>query len=322
VNPLNFTMKAGGGNPLPQTLSVASTGGNFNFSSAVSTGSGGNWLSISNLGADCCGTPYTQTVTVDGSALGVGTYTGEIMLTEYAGRTQSMTVPVTLTVEPASAAFFDILPGQLSFFMATGGSLPPQTVQVRNGGTGTLNWTGKVSTADGGNWLNISPASGAAPTTVTVTVTPGNLPGLGQQAGTFDGTVVLSAPGVTATIPVSVVVGNGVFRQANALSFVMPAGGANPPPQNLPVPSNGSNLNFSSAVYTSNGGKLAYDLQLGGGLLRHAGTHRQRKWRGASRRNVHGRNSAVPVFRAHHDHDGAGHPDRHRMRSLLRHPAR
>ena len=254
VNPLNFTMQAGGGNPLPQTLNVASTGGNFNFSSAVSTGSGGNWLSISNLGADCCVTPHTQTVTVDGSALGVGTYTGEINLTQYAGRTQSMTVPVTLTVEPASAAFFDSLPGQLSFFMAAGGSLPPQTVQVRNAGTGTLKWTGKVSTADGGNWLAISPSSGTAPSTVTFTVTPGNLPGLGQQAGTFNGTVVFSAPGVTATVPVTVVVGNGVFLQANALSFVMPAGGSNPLPQNLPVLSNGSNFNFSSAVYTGNGG--------------------------------------------------------------------
>src|SRR5207248_4383177 len=31
VNPLSFTMTTGGGNPLPQVITIASTGSNFNF---------------------------------------------------------------------------------------------------------------------------------------------------------------------------------------------------------------------------------------------------------------------------------------------------
>jgi hypothetical protein len=254
VNALNFTMTVGGANPLPQTVAIASTGTNFNFSSAVNTGSGGSWLTISNLGADCCVTPFTQTVSVNGSTLGVGTYTGEIILAEYAGRTEVMTIPVTLTVKPATAAYFDNLPGQLSFFLKTGGGLPPQTVQVRNAGTGTLNWTVTGSTADGGSWLSVNPPGATAPSTVTVTVTPGNLPGQGLIAGTFNGQLVFKAPGNTVTVPVSVVVGDNVFTQVNGINFTMPAGGANPLPQVITVPSTGSNFNFSSAVSTGNGG--------------------------------------------------------------------
>ncbi len=263
VNAINFTMSVGGANPLSQTVAIASTGANFNFSSAVSTGSGGSWLTISDLGADCCVTPHTLTVNANGSALGVGIYTGEIVLTEYAGRTMAMTVPVTLTVEPSSSAFFDSMPGQMSFFLKTGGGLPPQTLQVRNGGTGTLNWTVTGSTADGGTWLSITPGSGKAPSTVTVNVIPGNLPGLGLLAGTFDGQLLFQAPGDVVTIPVSVVVGDNVFRQVNPINFVMAAGGANPLPQVLTIPSTGANFNFSSAVNTSSGGSWLTVSNLG-----------------------------------------------------------
>ena len=56
VNPIAFTMPEGG-SALPQVLAVASTGTKFTFSSAVYTANGGNWLTISNLGGECCTTP-------------------------------------------------------------------------------------------------------------------------------------------------------------------------------------------------------------------------------------------------------------------------
>jgi hypothetical protein len=100
----------------------------------------------------------------------------------------------------------------------------------------------------------VSPASGKAPSTVSVAVVPKNLPGQGLTAGTFDGQVVFTAASGVVTIPVSVQVGPNVFSQLNAISFVMPQGGANPLPQILPVVSTGTNFAFSSAVYTGNGG--------------------------------------------------------------------
>ena len=121
----------------------------------------------------------------------VGTYTGQIVLTSRDG-TQTLTVPVTLTVaDPAAGPLFDNLPGQMSFSMQTGGTAPPsQPVQIRNAGSGTLNWTLETSTSDGGNWLNVSSANGTAPSAVNVSITKQNLPGQGLIPGIFVGELV------------------------------------------------------------------------------------------------------------------------------------
>lgn len=265
INAINFTMPQGGGNPLPQILDVSSTGANFTFSSAVYTADGGNWLSISNLGGECCNTPFAMTVSVSASTLVAGTYSGEITFVQYPQRDLAITVPVTLTVEAANApAFFDNMPGQLSFFLQTGATAPSQTVQVRNAGTGTLSWTVKGSTADGGAWLTVAPAKGKAPSTVTVSVVTKNLPGQGLTPATYNGQLVFTAGTDVVTVPVGVVVGPNAFSQLNAISFVMPEGGANPLPQILPVVSTGSNFTFSSAVNTGNGGNWLTISNLGG----------------------------------------------------------
>src|SRR5260370_36577583 len=218
-----------------------------------STASGGNWLSISNLGTDCCATPEAITVSVNAATVPAGTYMGDITFIEYSQQTMELTVPVTLTVEAPQSTFFDTLPGQMSFFLQAGGTAPSQTLQIRNAGTGTLSWAVQGSTADGGAWLTVSPGSGKAPSTVTVSVVTKNLPGQGLSSGTFNGQLVFTAANDVVTIPIGVVVGPNVFRQLNAISFVMSEGGANPLPQILPVVSAGTNFFFSSAVYTAMG---------------------------------------------------------------------
>jgi hypothetical protein len=98
VSPLNFNMNLGGGNPLTQTFSVASTGTAINFYTvAVATGKGGNWLSISPA-TGVHGTPTTITASVNGSGVPAGIYAGEIVFFEYSTNTMAMAVPVTLTV--------------------------------------------------------------------------------------------------------------------------------------------------------------------------------------------------------------------------------
>ena len=265
VNAINFTMPQGGGNPLPQILAVASTGSNFLFSSAVYTASGGGaWLTISNLGVECCATPEAITVSVNASTLPAGTYSGEITFVQYPQQDLAITVPVTLTVEvPGASSFFDNMPGQMSFFLATGGTAPSQSVQVRNGGTGTFSWTVKGSTADGNAWLTVSPANGKTPSTVTVSVVTNKLPGQGLTPATYNGQLVFTGAGDVVTIPISVTVGSNTFSQLNAISFVMPQGGANPLPQILPVVSTGTNFLFSSAVYTGTGGNWLTISNLG-----------------------------------------------------------
>ena len=256
INPLNFTMTAGGANPLPQVITVASTGTNFTFLGSVANSTGGNWLTISPSAYGYgISTPEAITVTANPAVtLAAGTYSSQIILASADG-TQTISVPVTLTIEPTTATYFDSLPGALSFSMVTGGTAPPaQPVEIRNAGAGSLKWTASVSTADGGAWLSISAATGTAPTVPQISVIPANLPGLGLVAGTFVGQVILSTPTDRVTIPVSMVVGASVFRQVNALDFNMTAGGASPLPQLVNIASTGSSFTFLASVANSTGG--------------------------------------------------------------------
>jgi hypothetical protein len=94
---LTLTKAYGGSNPLSQTLSATSTGTNFDFRVTEATGNGGDWLTVTGCGA-YCNTPRTLTASVNPSqTLPAGTYTGQIVLTEYYS-SMSMTVPVTLVV--------------------------------------------------------------------------------------------------------------------------------------------------------------------------------------------------------------------------------
>jgi hypothetical protein len=256
VNPIGFTMPLAGANPLPQVISVGSTDSPFNFSVTASTATGGAWLQVSPSGNDCCTTPEAITVSITAPAgLAVGTYTGEITFTQYSSRSLSMTVPVTLTVAAPTVSFLDNLPGQLSFSLKTGGAAPPyQLFQIRNAGTGTLGWSLITSTADGGSWLGASATKGNAPSTVAIAIVPGNLPSMGLVPGTFVGEITILTASATATIPVTVVVGDSVFTQVNALSFTMPAGGSNPLPQLLTAASTDTAFNFTASAVTATGG--------------------------------------------------------------------
>ena len=253
VNPIAFTMPFGGANPLPQVLSIASTSSAISFAATAATGQGGNWLKVSN-GSGTANEALTVSV-INASTLPAGTYTGEVIVTEYFKRSQAVTVPVTLTIEPASAAFFDSVPGQLAFSLKTSGLTPPaQIMQIRNGGSGTLNWAAATSTADGGAWLKASLLSGTAPSNVSVSITPSMLPGGGALAGTYVGQVVFQTTGDSVTVPVSVTVGASVFEQANPMNFTMPFGGANPLPQILNLASTGSAISFAATAATAQGG--------------------------------------------------------------------
>jgi hypothetical protein len=270
VGPLSFTKVFAGANPLPQILAINSVGASFAFASSASTSSGGAWLSVSVhsgcTGGGSCNTPYAVTVAVNPAVtLAVGTYNGQIVSTSSNG-VASMTIPVTLTIAAADSAFFDNLPGQMSFSLKTGGLAPPsQTLQIRNGGVGSLAWTLAVSTADGGNWLSASAASGTAPSLITVSMLKQNLPNGGIAAGTFTGKLVFqTAGGGSVSVPVSVVVGESVFKQVNAISFTKLFAGPNPLPQVLSISSTGANFAFSSTAYSATGGNWL-SVAVGGG---------------------------------------------------------
>ena len=257
VNAINFVMVSGGANPLPQILTIPSTGAtSLTYTVSSSTATGGTWLSVSP-GAGCCQTtPSTITATVTASpTLAAGTYTAQIVVSPYDNEGVAMTIPVTLTVASVGSTFFDNIQGQMGFFIPTGSGNPPtQNVQLRNAGSGLLNWTVATTTADGGNWLTASVPSGSAPATVSIGVVASALPSSGLVAGTFVGEVVFNSSGGVATVPVSVVVGTNIYVEAGSLTFSKAYGGANPLSQMVQISSAGTAISSIVASATGNGG--------------------------------------------------------------------
>jgi hypothetical protein len=93
--------------------------------------------------------------------------------------------------------------GQANFTYTVGGTVPaPESISISNPGGGTLAW----SASSNSSWLSVTP-SGAAPSTLTVTVIPAGL-----STGPHMGTITITAPGATnspLTIPVSLMVNSG-----------------------------------------------------------------------------------------------------------------
>ena len=256
LNALDFTkMLDSTSNPLSQVVSVTSNGVSFQFSVKVVNGTGGTWLSA-NANGCCYSTPDAITLTANAATnLAAGTYTSEVIITA-SDNSESMVVPVTLSVQQKSATYFDELPGELTFSMAVGGKAPPsQALPIRNAGSGSLSWAASASTADGGSWLTLSSTSGTAPSTPSVGINPASLPSGGQVAGTFVGQVLLKSGTDVVTVPVTVTVGDAVFEQINPLNFTKTLNStSNPLSQVINVASNDANFEFSVATVQGTGG--------------------------------------------------------------------
>jgi hypothetical protein len=240
---------------LPQITTVPSSGDSFNFYASVINGTGGNWLTQSTNSSYAQATPYVITLAANpATTLAAGTYTAEVLLTS-SGDHESQVIPVTLTVAPGNTAYFDELPGGLTFSsQPTGVAIPSQPLLIRNAGTGALNWAATTSTADGGKWLTLNSYSGLAPSSPSVSIVPANLPNAGKVAGTFTGQILLQSASGMVTVPVTVTLGDSVFVQAPGLSFTINQGGAAPASQSLPVASTDTNFAFYASAINGTGG--------------------------------------------------------------------
>lgn len=101
----------------------------------------------------------------------------------------------------SSSPTIGVSPSSLSFSGTVGGSNPAsQSLSITNTGGGTLNW----SASSGASWLSISPTSGTAPSTPSVSA---NITGL--SAGTYNSVITITATGATnspLTVPVTLTV--------------------------------------------------------------------------------------------------------------------
>ena len=194
---LNFTAQTGSG-AQAQTVTISSAQGSAAapFTVLASGASGGvTWLSASPLTGQ---TQAAVTVTANPAGLAVNTYQGTVTFTPTSGGS-AITVNVTLTV--TSQPTISATPTTLTSSFQLGGRAPVFGSITVAGSTSTFSAT--AASTEG--WFTVSPTSGTAPATLTVTVDTTKL----TSAKTFTGTITVSGTGTatgTTTINLSLTV--------------------------------------------------------------------------------------------------------------------
>lgn len=190
-NPLVFGATYPNGKATSQQISVIVSDGTA-FTVAAQVVSGPNWLTANPITA---GSGGSVTVTADASALGIGTYYGNLLVSAGLGATQ---VPVTFTVAPTELT---PSPASLTFTMpAHFGLSSPQQIQV-SGPAGT---PFQVQALDGSlNFLLADPPSGVTPAVINVKTNSSSL-----DPGTYTGTVIFAeGPNYQIPVPITLKVG-------------------------------------------------------------------------------------------------------------------
>lgn len=201
---------------------------------------GAAWLRL-DKGAGS--TPATITVTADGTGLSPGTYTASVVV-------NSTTIPVTFSVygpttpEPGGAGAFSLSVDRLEMSFAQGAASAAQTVRLD--GTAGLAFQATSNTP----WLLVSPASGTAPATLTVSANTG-----AAAPGEYLAQVTVVAFGVGAQVlPVRVSVTEAPrFLPLPAAVTIPHALGSAPAPVVLYVTAKGRQTKYTAEARSAGG---------------------------------------------------------------------
>ncbi len=224
---LNFTYQTSGTAPVAQPINIGGSAG-IAFTATAATASGGSWLSVSP-GSGV--TPGSVNVSVNPSGLAASTYNGTISITATGAASQTVTVTLVVSTQPALTAS----PSSLSFSYTIGGTAPAAQ-SVNAGGASGLAYT--AAPAAGASWLAVTPGSGTLPGLLSASVNPGTL-----TAGTYTSSIVVTAAGTSnspLTIPVTLIVTGvapAITLSASSLNFGAITGGAAPANQTVNITS-------------------------------------------------------------------------------------
>jgi hypothetical protein len=242
---LSFTFTTGGATPAAQNVSV--TGSSATSYTAASSAA---WLTVTPASGT---TPGSLSVGINPSGLAAGTYNGTITVTAASASNSPQKVAVTLAVSaPASNPSLTVSPATLSFTYAQGTTTSgSQNLSVNSSGSALAITT----TASGGTWLSVSPASGSTPATLKVTANPS-----GMAAGTYNGSISIASTGAgnsPQTVPVTLTItasgggsGSGILKvwPAKAVYFEYESGRTPVSSRTVKVYSSGSPLTFTTAA--------------------------------------------------------------------------
>lgn len=191
---LVFTTVEKSTTPLNEGLRILSTGqGSLDWKLQTTVTGSGTWLTLNRTEGTSKLDPSTTEpvgVLVNPAGLAPGDYYGLLRASARAVNSPQLAA-VHLRVLPVTSPAAPAVSQGGFIFAATEGTNPPsQSLAVSNAGGGTLPFSASVSTASGGSWLTASPATGTAPTTITLAAASASL-----TAGVYRGTITLSFPG-------------------------------------------------------------------------------------------------------------------------------
>ena len=248
---LSFGYQLGTAAPDAKTLTLSSsTGVNVPFTATAQTTSCGNWIVLNqNSGA----TPSTLSVQVNTSGLTAGTCSGQINISAPSASNTTVTVPISLLV--STQPLIQVPTTGPTFTYQIGATPPsPQSVQVTSSTSGLSISASAAPTNNGPNFLQVTPATGTTPQSLTLTVTPTVLSTLGP--GTYIETVSLSSSGAgnsPQTFDVTLTVSSNpiLIGSVQSLNFNYQVGQTAPPNQTVTITSSGAPLNYQVAVNTT-----------------------------------------------------------------------
>lgn len=194
---------------------------------AFSLSTAGSYWAVSPQGN--LTTDQTITVsTVNTVGLSPNTYSGAISIVSGSATT---TVQLSLTVTPVSGV--SVNPAGLTFTYPSAVGIS-NTQQLSVIGPSGVQQAFTASASSTGNWLSVTPTSGYAPATLSVSVSPAGL-----AAGTYTGTITVSpsaGQAVTASVLLTVLqtsTAPSMFTNPTALSFTYAQGSGGPPNQSV-----------------------------------------------------------------------------------------
>ncbi len=267
---LSFTAKSSGGLTTAQSLSINSTVPGLLYTLTPTTTSGGPWLKVVNSqtqsfstgGSNTAPSPLSGTipaaVQIQADPTGLdpagSPYQGSIIVSAPNANPPTQTIMVSFTVQPPDMPQLGVGSSFLTYSFVQGASPASQSLSVLNQAGGTVSFSASVSTATGGNWLSLSPSSGAAtpvqPASITVQADPTNL-----IPGTYTGSVTIAAGAAgTISIPVTTTVSSAtqeLLLSQVGLQFNAVFQGGAPLPQSFAVINTGQgSLNWTLQAST------------------------------------------------------------------------
>jgi len=201
--PIAFSFVQGANEPQTRQVTLSGSGSYSTVSDEDCT-----WMNITpSEGTLEAGTPAVLSLTADPTGLGPQTYTDTVVITSPEGPLLQAFVTMTVSCE---AQHLMLSHTGLAFRTALAGTPPSQNLYISGSASRALPWSVVPTTLSGGNWLNVSPATGVmngSPSPVQVRVNT-----VGLAPGEYHGQLLVSADAANSPRMVGVVltIGSGV----------------------------------------------------------------------------------------------------------------